>query len=147
MIRQHRRFNNDLLSKPIPRWITFYGFGVLFVLIGILLYVSFNFSARRIVAINVVITPEASFIQSNIAGYEVIRTLEVKSILLPNNQTMAVTVDFTKSYLVGNNIHIPIIVLDTTLIARQFNKAKKIEGGILIDESSLLSKLFEKSKM
>jgi hypothetical protein len=87
------------------------------------------------------ISKDSMFIRSEMQEYNVIKDLKTGKIRLSANEAVFAKFEVEKAVIHGNNILVPFIVLNDNGIPINKNPIRISDAKILIDSSSLFSKL------
>ena len=86
IMEEHKLLNaerSDFFLKPIPRWVTLYGFVILTVLVTLVVVLSLFFKVPHIIHLKVYVTKDSIFAISNFAQLEEIKNIKKIEIQLP----------------------------------------------------------------
>ena len=132
---------NSPIAAPIPKWVTIYGFSILVVLVCLLLMFSFFFKVERAVQVQVYFTGDSTFVKLTTDEFSLVKDIDVSKIRISKSEMLSVKFDTKNMRVINNNIHIPIRVLDGGVRMKLENSASKYDAQVVIDRSSLLSKV------
>lgn len=141
--------NDESFLKPIPRWITVYGFVILIVLSILIVVIGFSFKVPRIIRLNVHITRDSIYTKSDFAQYEQIKNSAFIDIEVPlkNNKVIRGRLIFNKILIEGDNILIPITVNEKIPFSNPIKGEILCFGKVSFDDSPLISWYLKKPKI
>jgi len=76
---------------------------------------------------------------------DTIRKMETVPVMLESGNSTNIVVNSEQAYFFKNNMTIPVHVISSNMTSESGNE-RELEGLISVEKSTLLSKLFEKSK-
>jgi hypothetical protein len=136
----------EKFSSPIPVWIRIYGFGVLLLMVALLVTFSFYFKVKRVAQIKLLKYNNTFYAEYLLGEYETIKALDTAQIELATGQSFKIVFISKESSLNKNNIHTSIVVLNADSLSPYFHHADELNAVVIIENSSLLSKVFKNSK-
>jgi hypothetical protein len=134
---------DEFFLKPIPKWITVYGFAAMVLLGCAIVTIAYFFKIPKAVSLEVHIMRDSAYALTNFDDFQNIGAAKNISLKTPNKEIVA-EVKTDQMWIQKNTIFIPIVIDPSVLSTLRFKTEILCVGKITIENSSLIDRIFVK---
>lgn len=136
--------NNDFL-EPVPKWVTYYGFILLVLLVLSVVVFSAKFKIPQTISTSIVVEEMTPYLKIDFEKYVVMKDYDSIVLRISNNkEIIPVRILSEKIIYQEDNILIPINVIDKNSLSKVLSINPRERVDVIVNSSPLIYKLFNK---